>query len=102
MPPSIFRGRPWPAPGEPLWLDADRDEALALHLEEQARCPGGCGELLAISTSPQADGEYAADEIRCHACAARARAASSPDDPQGLLTVIVRRPDIDPLEDLHG
>lgn len=99
MPLSIFRGRPMPAPGEPLWLDSDRDAAIALHLEEASLCPGGCGEPLAISTARESDGEYAADAIRCHACAARARAGSSPTDSQGLLTTLTRRPR---PEDPHG
>lgn len=42
MPRSIFLGRPWPNPGEPLFLDEDTAWAVALAEEERDACPS-CG-----------------------------------------------------------
>jgi hypothetical protein len=42
VPHSIFTGRPWPRPGEPLFLQDDTDLAVALALEERDTCPS-CG-----------------------------------------------------------
>lgn len=73
IPRSIFLGRPWPAPGEPLWLDSDRTWALALQAHE-ASIHDGCGQPVEESFSREGDGAYAAEGIRCHACAAIRRA----------------------------
>lgn len=35
-------GRPWPAPGEPLWLEEDRDLVVAVLEHRRRRCPN-CG-----------------------------------------------------------
>ncbi len=72
MPPSVFRGRVV-AEGEPLWLDTDRDEALALLAEESATCE--CGEPRDVSMALESDGAYAGEVVICHACAALSRAA---------------------------
>ena len=58
--------------GEPLWLDEDRDYALALHFLEQETC-GGCGQPRSESTAIENDGAYRAEPVRCHACAALSR-----------------------------
>lgn len=39
MPRSILLGRPWPAPGEPLFTTEDTDYAIALAEEERDTCP---------------------------------------------------------------
>lgn len=70
MPPSLFRGRPWPGPGEPLWTDIDRDEALALLQAEWDACRG-CGQPLSESTDPDAEGCYTVDELLCAGCQVR-------------------------------
>ena len=89
----MFRGRVV-APGEPLWLDDDRDEAVALLTEEAATCQ--CGEPRETSMAPESDGAYAAEVVICHACAAMSRAANAftKDHPQqgGVLTRIHVRP----------
>lgn len=42
LPPSIFRGRPMPEPGESYWSDDDRLEILAFATWRAQVCPG-CG-----------------------------------------------------------
>lgn len=42
MPHSIFTGRPWPQPGEPLFTEDDTAKAVALAEEERDTCPA-CG-----------------------------------------------------------
>ncbi len=42
MPRSILLGRPWPRPGEPLFLEEDTAYAVALAAEERDTCPS-CG-----------------------------------------------------------
>jgi len=67
---------------------------MALLAYEADTC--SCGEPLSESTAKAADGEYAAEVIICHACAASARAArrlgDSPKSRDGVMTRIVRRP----------
>lgn len=70
MPPSIFRGRPWPAPGEPLWLEGDRDEAVALVLFDWDTCPG-CRQPLSETIDPDAEGRYDVEQLMCAGCQAR-------------------------------
>jgi len=93
VPPSVFRGRV-PTAGEPLWGDDDRDHAMALLALEADTC--SCGEPMSQSTATTADGEYAAEAVVCHACAASARAVrrlgDSPKSRDGVMTRIVRRP----------
>lgn len=38
IPHSIFLGRPWPLPGEPMWLPDDQDVALAFMRERESIC----------------------------------------------------------------
>ena len=89
----MFRGRVV-AEGEPLWLDADRDEAVALIAEEAAMCE--CGEPRETSLAPDSDGAYAAEVVICHACAALSRAARKfgEDHPKqgGVMARIAVRP----------
>lgn len=59
------------APGEPLWLDEDRAWALALAEVEADQCPD-CGHPWSQTSSPDAEGTYEAQVLRCHACAAGA------------------------------
>lgn len=74
VPRSIFLGRPLPAPGEPLWLDEDRDWAMALLEVEDETC-GGCGQPLHESRAPENEYAYTVTPIRCHACASMSRAS---------------------------
>lgn len=95
VPRSIFLGRPLPGPGEPLWLDEDRDWALALLEVEADTCPG-CGQPLSESTHSDNEFAYTASASRCHSCAAMRRYARRflpEDSPQSLadgLTFHVR------------
>lgn len=75
MPPSIFNGRPWPAPGEALWLEEDRDIAVALALIDAEAC-SGCGQPTSESMDPANEYAYRIDLVRCHACAATDREVS--------------------------
>lgn len=52
MPRSIFLGRPWPQPGEPLFTDEDTAWAVALGEEERDTCPV-CGYPKAVCRDPQ-------------------------------------------------
>lgn len=72
IPRSIFLGRPWPSPGEPLWLDEDREWALAAHFNDLDTC-GGCGQPLSESRDPANEYGYTTEPMRCHACASMAR-----------------------------
>ena len=51
MPRSILLGRPWPKPGEPLFLPEDTDYAIALAEEEQDTC-SQCGMPRAWCSDP--------------------------------------------------
>lgn len=59
-----------------MWLDEDRDWAVALHLIEADTCEG-CGQPRSESTSPDNEFGYTAAPIRCHACAAMRRQSRS-------------------------
>ncbi|NYV73180.1 hypothetical protein [Streptomyces sp. UH6] len=62
-----------PGPGEPLWLDEDRDWALALLHVEADQCPD-CGSPWGEATAQENEYAYASDLTQCHACAESARA----------------------------
>jgi hypothetical protein len=49
---------------------------LAWQAEQQLKCPG-CGLSREDTMAVEADDAYAAEPIRCHACAARDRASKS-------------------------
>lgn len=73
------------AKGEPLWLDEDRDWALALLEVEADRCDG-CGQQRSESMSIEADSGYRAEKARCHSCKAIAEASERwADDGKGLF-----------------
>lgn len=74
-----------------MWLDDDREHAIAAVLNGHDACPG-CGEPLVVSTARESDGEYRAEAVRCHACAAQSHAADGVDDKSGLLVSFTRRP----------
>jgi hypothetical protein len=88
-PPGLFRGGPWPGPGEPLWTEADRDEAIALLLEEWDTCRG-CGQRLSQATEPDAEGMYTVDEVMCAGCQVR-EAVSEKDSYRGRLLRVRRK-----------
>lgn len=70
MPRSVFLGRVVSA-GEPLWLDEDRAWALALADVEADSCPD-CKRPWSETSSPESEGTYQAEVLRCHACSAGA------------------------------
>jgi hypothetical protein len=43
IPHSIFLGRPWPGPGEPLWTDEDRRKVLEWQADKRSHC-SSCGQ----------------------------------------------------------
>lgn len=51
-----------------MWLDDDREWALAAHLNAVDTC-GGCGQPFSESIDPANEGRYATTAMRCHACA---------------------------------
>lgn len=81
-------GRPWPRPGEPLFTEEDTEAALEWIRERDLKCPG-CGQPRDESMAPENQNRYRAHPIRCHACAARERAAEQrrkqENDPSGLM-----------------
>jgi hypothetical protein len=94
VPRSVFLGRPWPQPGEPLWLDEDRHWALAL-LEIEADSCRDCGQPWSEATDPDAEFRYHGAVVRCHACATAARTVSafekSGGQTEGLHVHVERR-----------
>ncbi|MFR9796636.1 hypothetical protein ACL02U_12130 [Streptomyces sp. MS06] len=93
MPRSIFLGRPWPGPGEPLWLDDDRAWALTLAEVEADTC-ADCGQPWSEATDPAHEGRWHAAVVRCHACAAAASTVaqfeSAGGDMRGLHVHVTR------------
>ena len=91
MPPSVLTGRVVEQ-GEPLWTQEDTDLALALVEIEAERCE--CGHSRVESMDPDHKFGWVAEAIRCHACAARDRAARSKGkdwDDAGIRWVTKRR-----------
>jgi len=75
-------------PGEPLWTEEDRAFALALLVHESEQC-SGCGRPRGETTDPKMDGMYRAVAMRCHGCAAVARASKNNDhEPEGLYFTV--------------
>jgi uncharacterized protein YcgI (DUF1989 family) len=59
-------GRPWPQPGEPLFLTADTDLIIALAEEERDTCPS-CGMPKAWCRDPANQfGVFVPNEEQCH------------------------------------
>lgn len=61
---SIFRGRGWPKPGEPLWLEDDRRWALAEQYDQAVRLPCGCYED--DVSGPENEDRFTATPRVCH------------------------------------
>jgi len=83
----MFDGRPTPGPGEPLWTEEDRRDAVALAMEEQGSCPG-CKGQIEETTDPENQFRYVAEGIRCHRCAAQRHELddhAKNGDPAGIL-----------------
>ena len=81
IPRSVFLGRVV-GQGEPLWT---RDDAQAVleYLREKALLCSGCGLPRDETMDPEAEGHFASRALRCHACAARDRAARKFGGDQG-------------------
>lgn len=92
MPRSILLGRPWPQPGEPLWLSRDLDEAAAWQDELDAQCPG-CGHPTDRAWNPDGMDDWAPQVKHCWACAATARKAKQLRDGDTDGVYIVTRYD---------
>lgn len=73
VPHSVLTGRAV-RPGEPWFTAADTAYAVALTAVEARACPG-CGLDRADTTAAGREFHYRAEAVRCHACAARSRAA---------------------------
>lgn len=65
-----------------MWLDDDRDWALALLAVEGSTCRG-CGQPHDEATDPANEGRYTAAPHRCHACTAMAKAVRAWNDAGG-------------------
>lgn len=74
VPHSILTGRAV-REGQPLWTAQDTALAVALTAIEAATC--ACGHDRRESMSPDNEYGYVAEAVRCHACAARDRAAEN-------------------------
>lgn len=83
VPPSVLKGRVV-APGTSLWTPNDTALAVALQRLESLQC-GGCGQDRRVSMDPASEFQYQAEAMRCHACAARERAAAA-SAKQGVAT----------------
>lgn len=79
-----------------MWLDDDRDWALAL-LDLEADACDGCGQPRSESMDRENEYAYKAEPVRCHACAALARATRDftagdhPGSSDGLAFTVRRR-----------
>lgn len=89
----MFLGRV-PTAGEPVWTEEDRQWAIALLTVEADTC-SGCGQPRSETTVTAAEFGYVAEAIRCHGCAAVAKAsdvfAAPGADPRGLFIGVTRR-----------
>ncbi len=92
MPHSILTGRS-PVPGRPLWTANDTALAVALTALEAVTCD--CGHDRRESMDAANEYRYVADAVRCHACAARDRAAEAyakqDGSTAGLMFTVKRR-----------
>ena len=75
----MFTGRPTPPPGEPLFLDADTDAAVALAEEEADTCPS-CGLPKVWCRDPDYQFAFEAEEEQCHATYALAAHRAAVDE----------------------
>ena len=67
MPRSVLLGRPWPVPGEPLFLPEDTRGALELQADLDSRCPSGHPLEDTVGEDAAA---WEAHSFTCDACAA--------------------------------
>ena len=92
VPHSILTGRA-PIQGQPLWTAQDTALAVALTALEAATC--SCGHDRRESMDAANEYGYVADAVRCHACAARDRAAEAyakqDGSTAGLMFTVRRR-----------
>jgi len=92
VPHSVLKGRVV-AEGQPLFTADDSSLAIALQALEARTC--ACGHDRVDTTAADAEFAFAAEAIRCHACAARERAASafvdSGGSTAGLLWAVNRK-----------
>lgn len=88
-------GRPW-KPGEPLYLETDRDAVFEWMEAEALKCPG-CGMSRDETMNKDAQGQFKSRALRCHACAERDRKqtdwSKDEHDPAGMLFTIERLED---------
>lgn len=89
----MFLGR-IPKRHEALWLDEDRQWAIALLAYEADLC-SGCGHPRSESTEAHNEFAYRGSAIRCHACATVARSSERftvpGADARGLLIGVTRQ-----------
>ncbi len=83
-----------PGPGEPMWLEEDRQWAMALMDVEADTCKD-CGQPWGEATAQENEFTYKADLIRCHACTTATKAVSQYQnqggDGRGLHVSIKKR-----------
>ncbi len=77
-------GRAWPQPGDPLWLDEDRQWLYALMHVEADVC-GDCGQPWGEVSDSKNEYAYDVTLPRCHACAAIARTVRKHQDGHGSM-----------------
>lgn len=93
VPHSILTGRAH-RDGQPLWTAQDTALAVALTTVEAATC--ACGHDRRESMNADNEFSYVAEAVRCHACAARDRAAEAyakADGQMAGLAFAVKRKD---------
>jgi hypothetical protein len=79
-------------PGDPLWSQDDTDLAVALTEIDGERHT--CGHPRSESMDPAHEFDWEAEAVRCHACAARDRAARAVGegwDDAGINWITTRR-----------
>jgi hypothetical protein len=94
VPRSVLLGRVVRA-GEPLWLQSDT-EAVLEYLHDKSLMCSGCGLPREDTMTPDAERLFVSRALRCHACAARDRAArkfsDQKGDTSGLFFTLERAP----------
>lgn len=94
IPHSIFLGRPWPRPGEAMWLDDDQDKVAAWLRSRREVCPQ-CGTVEADWVDPETGHftdtpKWEATTYRCPGCAEVGRvAAAVPDKEAGVRVILI-------------
>lgn len=68
--------RALPGPGDEAWSSWDRAAAIAWQADQADVC-SGCGHRLSESMAPEAEDDYEAHLLVCHACATRGRKAQA-------------------------